>query len=189
MTISAQRVDPFLNTQLLFSRKNKKKSEVNILELFSEYLTISRISVITIKSKFFFFCLAALTFAMPVELIGSRVADMVVNSCQSSSSSPNTSSSLSSAMQAAINGTANRVDESVLLDQWTTMSKSVLNQVAGVLSNVSVPYKNLSVSFYICLFNSIYFSARIHSSLLFSVFTMEYIKSEPKANCSWCSKD
>ncbi|KAK7009749.1 hypothetical protein BgiMline_001304, partial [Biomphalaria glabrata] len=70
-----------------------------------------------------------LTFAMPVELIGSRVADMVVNSCLSSSSSPNTSSSLASLLQAAINGTANRVDESVLLDQWTTMSKSVLNQI------------------------------------------------------------
>ncbi|KAK0057686.1 hypothetical protein Bpfe_012916, partial [Biomphalaria pfeifferi] len=69
--------------------------------------------------------LAALTFAMPVELIGSRVADMVVNSCLSSSSSINTSSSLSSAMQAAIKGSANRVNESVLLDQWTT----ILNQI------------------------------------------------------------
>ncbi|KAK0057685.1 hypothetical protein Bpfe_012915 [Biomphalaria pfeifferi] len=75
---------------------------------------------------------------MPAELIGSRVADMVVNSCLSSSSSLNTSSSLSSAMQAAINGSANRVNESVLLDQWTTMSNSVLDKVAGVLSNFSL---------------------------------------------------
>nr|KAI8769187.1 hypothetical protein BgiMline_001210 [Biomphalaria glabrata] len=108
--------------------KSKRKVTYYVLELTKKSL-VSRLNKVTSS---------ALTFAMPVELIGSRVADMVVNSCQSSSSSPNTSSSLPSAMQAAINGTANRVDESVLLDQWMTMSKSVLNQVAGVLSNFSL---------------------------------------------------